>query len=250
MESAGAAMVYRISESSIRRALDVGHTAGVLHTFFKKHSKTPVPQGLSYLIDDVARRHGQLRVGVAASFVRCDDTALLAQVMASPLAETLQLRQLAPTVAVSQAPIADALVALRDAGFAPAAEDATGAIVDLRPRGARVTDVPQRRSYRGATPLTAKTLHAVVATLRKVATTPPAMRVDPSTAVLLLQQAVRDQASVVMGYVDPAGVATQRVVSPISVRGGQLVAFEPASGRVRDFAVHRVTSVVSADDES
>ena len=32
-----------------------------------------------------------------------------------------------------------------------------------------------------------------------------------------------------MGYVDPAGVATQRVVSPISVRGGQLVAFDPAS---------------------
>jgi hypothetical protein len=250
VESAGAAMVYRISESSIRRALDVGRTASALHAFFKKHSKTPVPQGLSYLIDDVARRHGQLRVGVAASFVRCDDTALLAQVMASPLAETLQLRLLAPTVAVSQALIADALVALRGAGFAPAAEDATGAIVDLRPRGARVTDVPQRRLYRGASPLTTKTLHAIVATLRKVATTPPAMRVDPSTAVLLLQQAVRDQASVVMGYVDPAGVATQRVVSPISVRGGQLVAFDPASGRVRDFAVHRVTSVVSADDES
>ena len=63
--------------------------------------------------------------------------------------------------------------------------------------------------------------------LRKVAVTPPAMRVDAGTAVLLLQQAVRDQASVMMGYVDPAGVATQRVVSPISVRGGQLVAFDP-----------------------
>jgi hypothetical protein len=248
VESAGAAMVYRISESTIRRALDVGRTAGALHAFFDKHSKTPVPQGLSYLIDDVARRHGQLRVGVAASFVRCDDTALLTQVMASPLAEDLQLRLLAPTVAVSQAPIADALVALRDAGFAPAAEDATGAIVDLRPRGARVTDVSQRRPYRGAAPLTVPTLRAIVATLRKVATTPPATRVDASTAVLLLQQAVREQTSVIMGYVDQAGVATQRVVSPISVRGGQLVAFDSASGRVRDFLVHRVTSVASADE--
>jgi predicted DNA-binding transcriptional regulator YafY len=67
--------------------------------------------------------------------------------------------------------------------------------------------------------------------------------------VSLLQQAVRDQASVVMGYVDPAGVATQRVVAPVSVRGGQLVAFDPASGRMRDFAVHRVTSVVSVDTD-
>jgi hypothetical protein len=249
VESAGAAMVYRISEASIRRALDTGRAASALHTFFQQHSKTPVPQGLTYLIDDVARRHGQLRVGIAASFVRCDDTALLALVAAAPIAEALQLRLLAPTVAVTQAPIADVLGALRDAGFAPAAEDATGAIVDLRPRGARATEVPHRRVYRGNSPPTTQTLEAIVALLRRVAATPPAMPVDAGTAVLLLQQAVREQASVMMGYVDPAGVATQRVVSPISVRGGQLVAFDPASGRVRDFAVHRVTSVVSVDTD-
>jgi len=173
----------------------------------------------------------------------------LHQRLAAPLAEALQLRLLAPTVAVTQAPIADVLGALRDAGYAPAAEDTTGAIVDLRPRGARVTEVPHRRSYRGSSPPTTQTLEAIVALLRRVAATPPAMRVDAGTAVLLLQQAVRDQASVMMGYVDPAGVATQRVVSPISVRGGQLVAFDPASGRVRDFAVHRVTSVVSVDPD-
>ena len=34
VESAGAAMVYRVSEQSIRRALDTGRTAGALHTFF------------------------------------------------------------------------------------------------------------------------------------------------------------------------------------------------------------------------
>ena len=45
---------------------------------------------------------------------------------------------LAPTVAMSQAPIAEVLAALRAAGFAPAAEDSTGTIVDIRARGARV----------------------------------------------------------------------------------------------------------------
>jgi predicted DNA-binding transcriptional regulator YafY len=53
---------------------------------------------------------------------------------------------------------------------------------------------------------------------------------------------------VVIGYVDAAGVATQRVVSPITVAGGQLVAFDSASSRAREFAIHRITSVVSADD--
>jgi hypothetical protein len=105
VESAGAAMVYRISEASIRRALDSGRTASELHALFNRHSKTPVPQGLTYLIDDVARRHGQLRVGMAQSFVRCEDAALLAQAVAAPAAELLEMRLLAPTVAVSQAPI-------------------------------------------------------------------------------------------------------------------------------------------------
>src|SRR6201993_1572878 len=90
VESAGTAMVYRVSERSIRHALDIGKTAGALHSLFDKHSKTPVPQGLTYLIDDVARRHGQLRIGMAASFVRCEDPALLAQAVAG--AEHLGLR--------------------------------------------------------------------------------------------------------------------------------------------------------------
>ena len=146
VESAGAAMVYRISEASIRRALDTGRTAVELHTFFSRHSKTPVPQGLTYLIDDVARRHGQLRVGMAASFVRCEDPALLAQAITAPAAEQLEMRLLAPTVAVSQAPISEVLTGLREAGFAPAAEDSTGTIVDIRARGARVAAPPRRRA--------------------------------------------------------------------------------------------------------
>lgn len=250
VESAGAAMVYRISEQSVRRALDSGRSAGALHAFFKKHSKTAVPQGLTYLIDDVARRHGQLRVGMAAAFVRCEDPALLAQAIATPAARSLDLRLLAPTVAVSQAPIGDVLTALRSAGLAPAAEDAQGAIVDLRARGARVPTPQHRRVYRH-TPVSPsrETLAAVVAVLRTVVALPPrgTDRLTPAHAVTLLTDAALNRSDVVIGYIDAAGVATQRVVSPINVRGGQLVAFDPASGRVRDFAVHRVTSVVSAD---
>ncbi|KUH92363.1 helicase-associated domain-containing protein [Mycobacterium sp. GA-1999] len=251
VESAGAAMVYRISEASIRRALDTGRTAGELHALFARHSKTPVPQGLTYLIDDVARRHGQLRVGMAASFVRCEDAALLAQAVSAPAAEALEMRLLAPTVAVSQAPISEVLAALRQAGFAPAAEDSTGTIVDIRARGARVPAPPgRRRTYRLPPTPTTQTLAAIVAVLRKVASAPTGgMRLDPAVAITQLQEAAHMQASVVIGYVDPAGVATQRVVAPINVRGGQLTAYDPASGRVRDFAVHRITSVVTADDD-
>ncbi|NBH06775.1 helicase-associated domain-containing protein, partial [Amycolatopsis sp. SID8362] len=100
VESAGHATVYRITEGSVRRALDTGRTADELHALFKAKSATPVPQGLSYLVDDVARRHGRLRGGVAASFLRCDDEALLAEVLAHPIAAEHDLRLIAPTVVV------------------------------------------------------------------------------------------------------------------------------------------------------
>jgi hypothetical protein len=205
-----------------------------------------VPQGLTYLIDDVARRHGQLRIGMAASFVRCEDPTLLAQAVAA--AQDVQLRVLAPTVAISQAPITDVLAALRDAGFAPAAEDSTGTIVDIRARGARVPTPQRRRPHRPISRPSSETLSAVVAVLRRMTVAPFAGgRVDPAVAMSLLQRAAQQGETVVIGYVDAAGVATQRVVSPVAVVGGQLVAFDSASGRARDFAIHRITSVVSAE---
>lgn len=249
VESAGAAMVYRVSEQSVRHALDTGRTADDLQSFFTKYSKTPVPQGLSYLIKDVSRRHGQLRVGMAVSFVRCDDTALLSHAVSTPAMASLEVRLLAPTVAVSQAPIAEILAALRRDGFAPAAEDSTGAIVDLRRRGARVPSTPVRRLLRALTKPNAESLATAVSVLRRVDSAPlGGVRLDPAVAMALLQQAAVHGKDVLMGYVDAAGVATQRVVTPVSVHGGHLMAFDPAQGRLREFAVHRVTSVLSADN--
>ncbi|MDT5337925.1 MAG: hypothetical protein QOD90_3430, partial [Mycobacterium sp.] len=109
------------------------------------------------------------------------------------------------------------------------------------------TPATRRRGHPMPTP-TVQTLRAIVAVLRKVAATSlGGGRLDPAEAMAQLQGAAHRQTSVVIGYVDAAGVATQRVVAPINVRGGQLSAYDPASGRVREFAIHRVTSVVSAD---
>ncbi|QBJ97340.1 DNA-binding protein [Rhodococcus sp. ABRD24] len=255
IESAGAASMYRISEASIRRALDAGLSASELQTLFVTRSKTPVPQSLTYLIDDVARRHGQLRAGVAASFIRCEDPALLAEVLASPVAEPLALRALAPTVAISQAPLKEVLTELRAAGFAPAGEDSSGAIVDLRSRGARV---PAARVPRGRAPAlpTDDQLSTLVRSLRSgdraAATAGGGIRADGSRAagaatMTLLQTAVQVRRSVTIGYVDAQGIATHRIVEPVSVGGGQLDALDRATGEVRRFTLHRITSVALAD---
>ena len=113
VESAGGATVYRFTEATVRRALDAGRTAADLHELFAKRSATPVPQGLTYLVDDVARRHGRLRGGVAASFLRSDDEVLIAEVLAHPESTALELRRIAPTVLVSPLPLVELLDGLR-----------------------------------------------------------------------------------------------------------------------------------------
>ncbi|MBF6134016.1 helicase-associated domain-containing protein [Nocardia otitidiscaviarum] len=257
VESAGAATVYRISDTSVRRALDAGATAAELHNLFTTHSRTPVPQSLTYLIDDVARRHGRLRVGMAQSFVRSEDPALLAEVLAAPVAGQLALRAVAPTVAISQAPLGEVLEQLRAAGFSPAGEDSSGAVVDLRPRGIRVAPRPNARPVYRPNPPSLEQLRSLVGELRAgelaaQARSGQAVRSDgtrTSTAatLALLQLAARVHRPVHIGYVDAQGVATQRVVEPVKVGGGQLDALDTVTGTVRTFTLHRIASVALVD---
>ncbi|GAA1200287.1 hypothetical protein GCM10009578_046610 [Streptomyces rhizosphaericus] len=142
VESKGGATVYRFTPESVRRALDAGRTADDVHTFLAAHSRTPVPQPLAYLVDDVARKHGRLRIGAASAYLRCDDDALLAEILADRRSAGLRLRRLAPTVLAAQAPPDTLLEGLRAMGYAPAAESAEGDVLVSRAEAQRT---PPRR---------------------------------------------------------------------------------------------------------
>ena len=83
VESTGGATVYRFTDSTIRRALDAGRSAAELHALLASKSRTPVPQPLTYLIDDMARRHGRIRVSPATAVIRADDENVLEQILAA-----------------------------------------------------------------------------------------------------------------------------------------------------------------------
>ncbi|MDA0638703.1 helicase-associated domain-containing protein, partial [Nonomuraea sp. MCN248] len=129
VESKGGATVYRFGESSIRRALDAGQAAEELLAMLERHSATPVPQALSYLVADVARRHGRIRVGTAGAYVRCDDPALLDQITADRRSAALRLRRLAPTVIASRSSRAVLVDSLRAMGYAPVPESLDGDVI-------------------------------------------------------------------------------------------------------------------------
>ncbi|MFJ8437784.1 helicase-associated domain-containing protein [Kitasatospora griseola] len=263
IESKGGATVYRFTPESVRRALDAGRTAADLQGFLAQHSRTPVPQPLAYLIDDVARRHGILRVGAASSYLRCDDPRLLGEVLADRRAAELRLRLLAPTVLAAQAPPDTLLAVLRTMGYAPAAESAEGDVVITRPDARRtpprtapvpVPDGPARPDD----VLLAAAVRAVRAGDR-AATAPrkdtvagPAGAAVPRTAaadtLASLQTAVLLGERMWIGYINAEGLSSQRVIDPVKVEGGFVTAYDHLSDEVRTFALHRITGVAEVDD--
>ena len=265
-ESAGGALVYRVTPERIRYALDLGHSAADLEKIFTRRSRTGVPQALTYLINDTARRHGGLRLGAAGCYLRSEDTALLAEVAADKRLADLALRAIAPTVLISPFLVGRVIEALRGTGFAPVQEDSGGAVITGH---ARTFRAPPRRppaaasvlSVRG---LTAARLAGVVEALRAgdsatraAGRVPAGVREATSggtttsqahlEAMAVLQQAIRDRQRVWVGYVDAHGQTMSRLLRPVSIGSGFLRAEDERTEMLHTLALHRITAAVPDD---
>ncbi len=261
VESTGGASVYRITDRSVRRALDAGRTGEQLAAFVMAHSRTPIPQALRYLIDDAARRHGVLRAGTATAYLRCDDEALLARVLAERSVAALDLRMIAPTVLVSPAPVARVLEVLRDAGYAPAAEAPGGALVTLGAQAPRAPSRPPSRPIvtRGAADSDAQLAELVrrmragdamyeqARQVHSVAAQVPG--VTSAATMELLRSAVRAERLVWLGVADPDGTATAHEMHPISLAAGYVRGYERGVVGLTSYPVHRITAVRIVDED-
>jgi hypothetical protein len=253
VESRGGATVHRFTAASIRRALDAGQTAADIHAFLGRVSRTSVPQPLTYLVNDIARQHGRLRVGSASSVIRCDDEAVLARIMADPLAGALNLRTLAPTVLASNLDPTTVLDRLRGLGVHPTAEAADGslAITTMATRRApdRAWPEPSFDRPKQSEALLMAAVRAIRAGDRTTASRPAGARPvqlgrsASAQTITDLRRAIDDGATVWIGYVDNDGVTRERVVDPVRLDDGWLAAFDHRAGAVRSFAVHRISGV-------
>ncbi|HEX5335331.1 MAG TPA: helicase-associated domain-containing protein, partial [Propionicimonas sp.] len=227
VESRGGATVYRFSPQSVRRGLDAGWSAAQVLTTLQDASRTPVPQPLEYLVGDVARRHGQTRVGSVSAYIRSDDTTVLDTMLADRGLAPLQLRRVAPTVVVSQAHTLVVLEMLRENGFSPVAETTEGGI--QIPRVAQ-HHTPARRPPAAPTITSLvddELTHTLVAALRAGeesaayerarAQSQPGPRLpstEPAVALAFLREAAADSLGVWIGYADADGRATRILFYP------------------------------------
>jgi hypothetical protein len=262
LESTGGANVYRISEASVRRAFDAGRTADGLLAFVTSRSRTPVPQALTYLVDDASRRHGVLRAGAASAYLRSDDEALLARVVADRAVSSLGLRRLAPTIVIAaEAPVSRVLDVLREAGYAPAAESPDGSVITLGRDAPRAPSRPPARAVR-VSPVAESEGHLaeLVRRLRSGdALTELSRRMPPVAATVpgvtsaatmeMLRKAVRESRRVLLGYAGEDGTTSQHVLRPISLAGGMVRGYEDGHAGLVGYAVHRLSAVMLADDD-
>ncbi|MDX3853826.1 helicase C-terminal domain-containing protein [Streptomyces sp. AK02-01A] len=282
VESKGGATVYRFTAASVRRALDAGRSASDLHEFLRVHSRTPVPQPLAYLIDDVARKHGHLRVGSASAYVRCDDEAVLDEIVADKRSQGMRLRRLAPTVLAAHADPAALLEGLRAMGFAPAAESAEGDVLITRalahrtPHRTAPVPVPDGPPVPDATLLGAavRAIRAgdLAATVVRKPVPEPSKPASPAgtrsaapaasasvngdlprttsaETLATVQAAAMTGSSVWIGYVNADGAASQRVIAPVRVEGGYVTAYDHTADEVRTYPLHRITGVAELADD-
>jgi len=258
IESRGGATVYRFTESTIRRALDHGKTGDEIKTFLIKTSKTPMPQPLEYLIADVAKKHGKLRVGNTSSFIRCEDTALISQIMNDKKLEILALRRIAPEVVICDMDATDAMRVLRECGYLPAGESANGMIL-TRPRSNRALTKPRPPRVIGEVEIpdteTLKTAIRALRTgekstyrqtrLRQVASEALGQlpRTTANETMDILNQFIIDEKTLSIGYADNNGGVTHRIIDPIRISAGALIARDHATGEVQSFRIPRITGV-------
>lgn len=247
IESRGGATVYRFSEASIRRGLDHGKTGEQIKTFLTKTSKTPMPQPLDYLIADVAKRHGRLRVGTAHTYIRCEDEGLVQQILHDKKCEHLRLRKIASQVLVTELELTEVISELREYGYLPAAENASGVLLSQpNLRRSKSRPKPPRMISEFTAPKEAIVL-AAVKTIRAGERSRKVQPIIPGTSsnetLALINQYIDEKRTLVISYADNNGGVSNRIIEPISISLGTLTARDETTGEIAQFRIPRINGV-------
>ncbi|EXG79613.1 helicase-associated domain-containing protein [Cryptosporangium arvum] len=274
-EAAGAASIWRFSAASVRAAFDGGATADALLAELSAVATGELPQALGYLVGDVARRHGHVRVAPAGSVVCADDEALLAELVATKSLRALRLRAVAPTVLLSVADPDETLAALRAAGYAPAGltEDGVARVerrVHRRANAPRPWSPQPEASDVDPGAIADRLLSAPEAPVRPrsdpwvglprtvaearadLAARHPGVVVDRQADALsaperaLLLDAIETGAPVRIDYVGATGSATSRVIENAELAGDAVIAWCHLRAAERMFILSRIQTVSPA----
>jgi hypothetical protein len=167
---------------------------------------------------------------------------------------SLALRQIAPTVVITSAPVPRVLDVLREAGYAPAAEAPDGEVVSLTGEAPRSPSRQPIRTVRARSGGTPSQLGEIVTRIRsgdaltELSRTVPAIAqqipgVTSAATMGVLREAIRDARRIMLGCAEPDGTTTRHTILPISMGGGFVRGQETGVSGLRSFPLHRITAV-------
>lgn len=234
VESRALATTYRISSSSVNRALTAGETAESLREFLASISKTGIPQPLDYLITEGSARYGLLRAGAltgegvapdspdfgARSYVRSDDPRLVTTLLVDQSLASLGLVGTGPHRVVSRFALDIVFWSLSDARYPVAAEDASGQIMALR----------RHRVARTVPKGSADPVAELIERLRLEAEGNDSGEVTGvAWLAKQLEAAVRAKTAVAVSIAMPDGSVVEYELEPTSIAGGRMRARDSKS---------------------
>ena len=241
VESRELASSYRLSGSSVNRALAAGDDAESILAFLATISLTGVPQPVDYLIRDAADRYGRVRVGsvdpanpAGPSYVSSDDAAVLGAISVDQTFTALALESVSSTRLTSAHPADTVFWALTDARYPVAAENAAGEVVHPRRH-------PVVRPTR--TELPDPTI-ALVEELR--ATDGGEAKAAHAWLARQLDSAIKHRQTVLVSVQMPDGDVVDYLLEPASVGGGRFRARDRRADIERTLPLSSVVSIAPA----
>ncbi|WP_298229940.1 helicase-associated domain-containing protein [Gryllotalpicola sp.] len=237
VESRALASTYRVSASSIERAIGAGETAESLRGFLEAISLTGIPQPLDYLISESASRYGRVRVrdqAAHAAFrtvISSSDPALISQIAVDKAFLPLSLQRIDDSALGSRFARDVVYWAFADARYPVVAEDAKGKPVSVRKRHAVTTaslELPDRAGQ-------------LVKRLREKDAGEP----QSPTAWLTrqLEVAVRDRRPLLVTVGLPGGDEQEFTIEPTGVGGGRMRGRDRRAGVERTLPLASITAV-------
>ncbi|PPL19724.1 helicase-associated domain-containing protein [Microterricola pindariensis] len=239
VESRELASSYRVTASSINRALAAGETAESILAFLASISLTGIPQPLDYLVTESAARYGRLRVGPAddelfQSAIRSEDVALIHTVAVDQALSAFGLQQGGPHRLLSRFAPELLFWALSDARYPVALEDAAGEVVHLT----------RRRPPRAEVPAPVDPLPGLIAALRDSdADTAPTGQAWLARQIDL---AIRSKHALVVSVRMPGGEVSDYLLEPASVANGRLRARDRRADIERTLPLSSIAAITTA----
>ncbi|WP_394769464.1 helicase-associated domain-containing protein [Lacisediminihabitans sp.] len=234
-ESRALASSYRVSTSSVNRAMASGETAESILDFLRSISLTGIPQPLDYLVGEAAARYGLVRVGVvdapgteARSYLRSDDEHLLGTIMVDQNLSALGLIRLDAGRLESRFSRDVVFWSLSDARYPIAAEDGAGEIIALR----------RQRTARSAATGAVNPVETLIERLR-LGGEPEEGEAGQAWLIRQLDVAIKARSALTVSVSMPNGSVIDYQLEPTSVAGGRL------RGRDKKSAIERTLPLAS-----